>query len=217
MTSVASNATRIKLLNVRITFPKLFEAEKFKADDKDAYYSASFLLPKDHPQLSELARTTRKAAAIKWKDKAEEMLMIAKSKDKLPIHDGMMKALKSYGAEYAGNFYVSARNNARTGARPGVYDNVIDPATGKARIITSSSDPRAPYSGMYVNVHLDLFGYKQGGGEGIGASIAGVQYHRDGERLSGGSIAAAEDFEAIPLEIVAGDQTVAESGAATLF
>src|SRR6267142_5303447 len=136
---------RIKLIDVRITFPKLFEAERFKPTDKDAYYSSSFLLAKDHPQLKELAEKIRLAAQIKWPTDWEAQLQVAKAKDKLPVHDGMLKASKPYGEAYKGMLYVSARNNARTGAAPNVFDLVIDPATGKARKITTLSDPRAPY------------------------------------------------------------------------
>lgn len=219
MSAPTSNAPcRVTLRDVVIVFPKLFQAEKFKPEDRDAFYSASFLLDRNHPDLKDLADKIRLAATIKWKDKAQDYLDIAKAKDKLPVHDGALKASKPYGAAYKGKLYVSARNNERTGARPSVFDNIIDPATGKARAITMMSDPRAPYSGMRVTVKLDLFGYAQGGGEGVGASIAGVQYFADGERLSGGSVASADDFDAIPQENApATGATPTAGGAADLF
>jgi hypothetical protein len=128
------------------------------------------------------------------------MLKILAAKDKLCLHDGDLKADKPYGAAYKGMLYISARNNARTGPPPVVFDNVKDPNTGQARAITSANDEKAPYSGCYVNVILSLFGYQQGGGEGIGAQILGVQFTKDGERLAGGGVAAADDFEAADSE-----------------
>jgi hypothetical protein len=215
-TPAQANPLRVRLTNVRVTFPKLFEPEKFTPTDKDDYYSASFLLTRDHPDLAALATTIRAAAVAKWRDKAEDTLMVAKAKDKLPIHDGDLKATKPYGAAYKGMFYVSARNNARTGAKPGVYDSVIDSTTGLARVILTANDKRAPYSGAYVDVLLDLFGYERDGGIGVGASIAGVQFKKDGDRLAGGAVAAADDFEAIPDATVA-QAAVTGTGAKSLF
>lgn len=191
------------LKNVRITFPKLFEGEAEAFDGKgDEYYSASFLLPKDHPQVPEIKDRIRKAAVAKWADKGPSMLKVFAAKDKLPLHDGALKADKAYGAAYLGMLYISARNNARTNPPIPVFDNVKDPATGEARAIRSKGDAHAPYSGAYVNVYLNFFGYEQGGGQGIGSSIAGVQWRADGERLAGGVTAVASQFEAAELEDV---------------
>lgn len=185
------------LKNVRITFPKLFkdQAEAFGGKG-DPYYSASFLLAPDHPQIKELKQAIRAAAVAKWNDKADGVLKVLAAKDKLPIHDGALKSDKPYGAAYQGMLYVSARNNAKTSPPVPVYDKFIDPATGKARVITDPNDPRAPYSGAYVNVYLNFFGYSNEG-EGIGAGIGGVQFAADGERLSGGVAASADDFQAV--------------------
>jgi len=188
------NATRVRLENVRITFPRLFagEAEQFEGKG-DAYYSGNFLLSKDHPGLKALSDAIMAAAQKKWKDKAAEKVRNAKARDKLPVHSGELKADKPYGAAYAGMLYVSARNNASKNPPIPVYDNVIDPKTNAAKEL-SAADARI-YSGCYVNVLLDIFGYDQGG-EGLGAAMAGVQFHADGERLSGVAPARADDFVA---------------------
>ena len=187
---------RVKLTNVRITFPKLFRGQEEAFEGKgDAYWSSSFLLPKNHPDLEKLKAAIKGAAEAKWGQKAGAMLKAAYAKDKLPLHDGDLKADKPYGAAYAGMLYVSARNNAKAGGPPSVFDNVADPETGVARIITSANDAHAPYSGSYVDVIVNVFGYDSGGGQGVGASILGVQFKKDGDRLAGGGVAAAEDFE----------------------
>ena len=212
-----ANDNRIKLTNVRITFPKLFKGQEEAFENKgDPYYGASFLFEKNDPQLEKLRAGVVTAAKAKFGDKAEDMLRTFRAKDKLPVHDGVLKANKPYGAAYAGKLYLSARNNARTNPPIPVFDNVIDPATGKAREILSPTDPKAPYSGCYVTVFVNLFGYNAGGGQGVGASIAGVQFFKDGERLAGGVSSSADDYDAIPDESVA---KVAESGkgASALF
>jgi hypothetical protein len=191
------------LKNVRITFPKLLDGDAEQFDGKgDMYYSASYILAPDHPQLAEIKARIHAAAVAKFGDKAEDLLKVFAKKDKLPIHDGDLKSSKPYGAAYKDQLYISARNNARTNPPIPVYDNVKDAATGYARVITSKADSHFPYSGAYVNVHLNFFGYEAGGGQGVGASIAGVQWNRDGERLSGGVQASADKFEAADVEDV---------------
>lgn len=213
----AANSSMFLLKNVRAVFPKFFagQAEAFEGKG-DAYYSGSFLLEITDPQVELVKEEIRKAARIKWPQDWEARLKTFAAKDKLALHDGAMKAHKPYGAAYAGKLYVSGRNNAKTNPPIPVYDNVTDPKTGSARIIESVADKKAPYSGSFVNVYLNFFGYAAGGGEGVGASIAGVQFHADGERLSGGVTAKANDFAAIPPAAQVAAAT-SGAGAASLF
>ena len=207
---MASKQITIILNNVRATFPKYFAGQEEAFEGKgDAYWSGSWLMPTDHPDLVLLKTAILAAAEAKWPNKGAGMLKVFMAKDKLALHDGDLKADKPYGAAYKGMLYVSARNNAAKGPAPLVVDNVIDPATGEARVISSPNDARAPYSGAYVNVKLALFGYETGGGQGVGAQILGVQFHADGERLSGGGVAAATDFQAIPAKTA---ELVVDSG-----
>jgi hypothetical protein len=208
------------LSNVRIVFPKLLagQEEVFKGTvgaanpgaDKDPYFSAAFIITPTDPQLLTIKAEIERVAKAKFPANWEEMVKIFQAKDKLPIHDGMLKANKPYGAAYKGNHYVSARNNAKHGPVP-VYDNVQDPKTGESRVITSITDPKFPYSGSFCNAYVTFFYYNQGGGEGIGAGICGVQFHADGERLAGGVTAKAGAFKASapPAEVL---QKAAASG-----
>lgn len=213
---MTTSTTNVKLNRVRLTFPKLFPGQEEVYKGKgDPYWGASFLLDADHPDLPKLREAIKAAAMLKWPQKFDAELKAAQAKDKLPVHDGDLKADKPYGASYKGKLYVSARNNAKLGPAPAVFDKVIDPATGMAREIKSQSDPRAPYSGCYVNVILNLFGY-QNEGSGVAASIMGVQFEDDGERLAGGVQAKANDFAAVPDK--AAEQAKAEGkGAAAFF
>jgi hypothetical protein len=188
---------KFKLDNVRAVFPKYFRGQEEQFEGKgDAYWNGSWILPRDHPQLPALKAKIKEAIEAKWPGKAAEMMKLFLAKDKLCLHDGDLKASKPYGAAYKGMLFVSARNNAKNNPPPSVFDNVKDPETGQARLITSANDAHAPYSGCYVNVMLNIFGYDQGGGQGVGAQILGVQFREDGERLAGGGVAAADDFSA---------------------
>jgi hypothetical protein len=205
------------LKNVRIVFPKLLKGQEEAFEGKgDPYYSASFIVSPDDPQIAGLKTAIRDAAVAKHKEKADDVLKVYQMKDKLPIHDGALKSGKPYGEAYKGKLYVSARNNAKTNPPVAVFDNVQDAATGHARAITESTDARFPYSGSYVNVFLNFFAYSAGGGEGVGASIAGVQFHADGERLAGGVTAKASDFAAVPAEKKEAAASTGK-GAAALF
>lgn len=207
--------TRVKLNNVRITFPKLFAGQEEQFNNKgDPYFSASFLMAPDHPDLPALKAAIVAAATAKWGAKAQDMLKEFQIKDKLPIHDGALKASKPYGDAYKGMMYVSARNNARTNPAVVVFDNCIDPATGQTRIVPSLADAHAPYSGSYGNVIINVFGYSRDGGMGVGASIVGYQFVKDGERLAGGESASADDFAPIVPEK---GEAAAKQGAASLF
>lgn len=192
-------ANLVRINNVRITFPKLFPGQEDSFGGKgDPYFSASFIMPKDHPDLDKLEAAITEAAKQKWPQKFASHLKAARAKDKLPLHDGDLKADKPYGAAYAGNFYISARNNAKTSPAPTVVN-------AAAKKLDSANDPQAPYSGCYVNVFLSIYAY-QNEGEGIGASIAGVQFASDGERLSGGAVVSPADFGALPGADESGDK-----------
>ncbi len=204
MSNVKLEPTQVTLKEVVAVFPKVLRGQEEAFQGKgDPYWSSSFLVNKGDANYNAMVAGIKAAAEKKWKDKAQATLKVCAAKDKLALHDGDMKAGKAYGAAYAGKFYVSARNNALKSPAPVVVDNVVDPtkvdSKGKPQLrhITAMNDPHAPYSGAIVNVVLDLFAY-QNEGEGVAASITGIQFVRDGERLSGGGVLAPDAFEAIP-------------------
>lgn len=173
---------RLTVKNVRIAYAQgIFEARAAKPGDKPKF-GAAFLFPKDDPCVKELSAAVIKAANGKWGAKAAEMLAMLKAGDKLPIHSGDAKATS---AGYAGNLYLNAGN----AIRPLVLD--------ANRSALTASDGR-PYSGCYVNAIVEIWAQDNQHGKRINASLLGVQFVRDGERLAGGSIATADDFEAIP-------------------
>jgi len=194
---------KIKIENVRLAFPNLFEPKAAKAGQK-AKYSAAFIFPKDHPAVAIIRDAMVAVAKAKWGDKWESIYAGLRAADKLAVHDGDAKS--EYGG-YAGNLFVNASNEVRPLVLGGGPD-------GKAPL--SASDGK-PYSGCYVNALVELWAQAHAEhGKRINASLMGVQFFKDGERLSGGATAAADDFDAIPQAT----QTAAAStgqGAASLF
>lgn len=188
---------KVQLQNVRLSFPHLFEPSQVQGQG-DAKFSASFIIPKDHASLAELSKAITAVAAEKWGAKATEMLTQLKATGKLPVRDGDGKA--SY-AGYAGNLYL----NASSKTRPLVLNSDKSPLT----VVDGKM-----YSGCYVNAIVQMWAMDNQYGKRINASLMGVQFVKDGERLAGGETASADDFEAITPPQT---EAVQKSGAASLF
>src|SRR3990170_1144839 len=173
---------RLTLKDVRIAYAQgLYEA-RAGIDGGEPKYSAGFLFSRDHEAVKQLADAVLKVATEKWGTKALETLKQLKAADRLPVHDGNTKP-NSTG--YEGNLYL----NAGSKVKPLVVDT-------NPHIVLSMSDGK-PYSGSYVNAIIEVWAQDNKFGKRVNASLAGVQFVRDGERLAGGSVATADDFEPI--------------------
>lgn len=61
---------KIKLNNVRLAFPALFEAKTVNGEG-DPRFSAVFLMDPKHPQLEEIRKALKQVAKEKWGEKWE--------------------------------------------------------------------------------------------------------------------------------------------------
>lgn len=191
----------VKLMDVRFAYAQgLFEARKPQDGNGKAKYSCSFIFPKDHPAVAALTAAVVKVAKEKWGEKADEVLKQLKASDRLPVHNG---DAKPNSAGYAGNLFMNASNEIR----PLVIDGQRAPLT--------AADGK-PYSGSYGNAQVELWAQDNKHGRRINASLMGVQFVRDGEKLAGGSVASADDFDAIP-EQAQEKAAASGDGAASLF
>lgn len=193
---------KVTLSNVRLTFPTLFDPKQVNGQGEPKF-SASFLIPRDHPQLATLTAAIKEAAASKWNAKAPDVLKALQASDKLCLHDGDAKS--DYDG-YAGHFFINASNKVR----PLVIGGGAD---GKAPLVAADGKI---YSGCYVNAIIEVWPQDNQFGKRVNASLLGVQFVKDGERLAGGGTAAADDFEAIP-QAVATAAVESGKGAAGLF
>ncbi len=174
---------KVVLKNVRIAFAHgLFEARQVNGQG-DAKYSPSFLIPKDHPQVKEINETMVAVAKELWKGKASQVYKNLKAQDRLVLHDG---DLKSDYAGYEGSYYLNATSK--------IAPVVVDRNPHKPLDATSGK----PYSGCYVNASVDIWAMDNQFGKRINAQLLGVQFVADGDRLGGGAVGSASDFE--PLE-----------------
>lgn len=179
----AKTYSRIWLKNVIISFaPGVFTASAAQGSTKEKYNCAALIEKNDTANLKLLSDAVVNAAQIKWPSNFQERLAELKAADRLPLHNGDGKASK---AGYKGRFYINASNDIR----PLVLDANKTPLT--------AADGK-PYSGSIVNLFVEIWAQDNKHGKRINASLLGVQFVRDGERLAGGSVATADDFEAIP-------------------
>lgn len=171
---------KIKLSNVRLAFPELFEAKTVNGEGKPAF-SASLLIEPTDAQVEMINKAIDQVAKDKWGAKAADMLKAMRKADKVALHDG---DLKSQYSGFEGMLYVSARNPVR----PLVLDRDKTPL--------AESDGK-PYAGCYVNVSLELWAQDNNYGKRINATLGGVQFFKDGDAFAGGGAASEDEFDDI--------------------
>ena len=169
---------KLKLNNVRLAFPALFEAKTVNGEG-DPAFSAVYLLDPADPQVKTIEATMQAVAKEKWGAKGEAQLKALRAAGKTCLNDGDLKG--DY-AGFAGQIYLSARSKTR----PLVLDankTPLLPADGK------------PYAGCYVNAVVDVWAMDNNYGKRICASLAAVQFYRDGDAFAGGAGGSADDFD----------------------
>ncbi|RMC99937.1 DUF2815 family protein [Aquitalea palustris] len=174
---------KIKLNDVRLAFPALFEAKTVNGEGEPAF-SAVFLMTPDHPAIAELEAAFETIGKDKWGAKWPAVKKEIMAKDRTALHDGDTKA--DY-AGFPGNHFVSSRNKTR----PLVID--------KDRSPLLPSDGK-PYAGCYVNASVELWAQDNNYGKRINASLRGVQFLRDGDAFAGGGAATEDEFDAVEEE-----------------
>ena len=171
---------KVKLPNVRLAFPALFEAKTVNGEGEPRF-SAAFLLSPKHPAFKEVEAAIEAVAKEKWGAKYAKILEELKNKDKTALHDGNSKS--EYDG-YEGNFFISAGNKVR----PTVLDRDKSPLV--------AADGR-PYAGCFVNAVVEIWAQDNKFGKRINASLGGVQFFKDGDAFAGGGVADESDFDDI--------------------
>ena len=170
---------KVRLENVRLAFPELFQMKAVNPGDQPAY-SATFLLPPNHPGVAAVRKAMQAAAKEAWGTKAKEIYAELVKKDRVCLRDGAEKAQKYDGFE--GMLYVSARGKVR----PTVVDQAKSPLT--------EQDGKL-YAGCYVNGVVDIYAQDNQYGKRLNAQLGGVQFVRDGDAFGGGRPASVDDFD----------------------
>jgi hypothetical protein len=182
---------KIKLLDVRLSFPDIFEAAQFQGTGP-FNYGASFLFAHDHPATKVMADTIKAVATEKWGAKAAATIKTFEgNSQKCCYFEGDTKGYDGYG----GNMAVSAKRGQEKG-RPLVVDKNLSPLT--------AADGK-PYAGCYVNAVIEIWAQDNGYGKGMRATLNSLQFLRDGDRFSSGSASTVDDFEDLSVNEFADD------------
>lgn len=178
---------KIKLFDVRLSFPALFTAEPFKPGDPPKF-KGTFLIEKGSEQHKMVEQAILQVARDKWGAKAEKIIASIRSNpNKFCYQDGDSKSYDGY----EGMMALSAKN----ALRPTVVD------ANKTPLVEADGKP---FAGCYVHAVVDLFAYDNSG-SGISASLMGVQYAREGDRFTGGGVASDDDFDDVTSGATADD------------
>lgn len=172
---------KLKLTNVRLSFPALFEAEDYQNDGKFAY-KATLLLPTNDPQKAMIEQAILAVAKEAFKDKAAAVL--AANEGNPQKHCFIDGARRTYEG-YEGNWALSTKRPQEKG-RPLVLDQAKNPLT--------AADGK-PYAGCYVNASVEFWAQNNTHGRCIRCTLLGVQFARDGDAFTAGTVADPEDFE----------------------
>ena len=165
----------VKTPEFRLSFPRLFEPQKFEGEEQGSY---SIVMVFDKAaDLKPLREACRKAVADQWPKGAPGNL-------RSPFCDGNEKA-ETWGECFKDAIYA----RAKTKRRPPVVDARGLPV----------EDPEKAYPGCYARAVVTPFVYDRAGNRGVGLQLAAVQILRDGERLGGdgGATRALSMFEPV--------------------
>ena len=165
---------KIKLQNVRLSFPSLFRRAVFGGDETK--YEGTFLLDKDAgtDKIAEIDAAI--ASLLKEKNKGKPL-----APDKVCFKDG--ETIDYDG--YAGQMSIKASS----AKRPMVIGTDRSPLT---------EDDGKPYAGCYVNAVLELWFQDNQFGKRINANLLGVQFVKDGAPFGDGVTASVDDFDELP-------------------
>lgn len=163
--------SKIKLHNVRLSFPSLFRKAVFSGEETK--FEATFLLDKtEHAdKIKEIQSLIDQMQKDTLKTKLKE--------DKICLKDGD-------GIDYAG-YDGKMSIKASSSKRPKIIDR------DKSQL--TEEDGRL-YAGCYVNAVLELWAQNNQWGKRINANLLGVQFFKDGEPFADGVVATDDDFDA---------------------
>jgi hypothetical protein len=182
---------KIKLNNVRLSFPDLFTATQFGGTGPFSY-GAAFLFAPDSATDKAVKAAFNAVAKEKWGAKADAIIKAVQGNpQKCCYYDGNLKDYDGY----ENNMVLSAKRPQDKG-RPLVVDADKSPL---------QAEDGKPYAGCYVNATVELWPQDNQHGKGMRCTVLGVQFLRDGDRFGGGSQPDTDDFEDISVTDTADD------------
>lgn len=174
-------SSRLTLKNVRVGYVHVFEPSQIGGTGEPKYSLVALIPKTDVAQINainaamQVAYNEGMANPKKWAGRQPAVLDVA-------LKDGDTTKDLSKNPEYEGMYYINVKDKNK----PIVVD----------RSRNAITDPSGFYSGCFANVICQFFPFLNTGKYGISASLQGVQFVSDGERLAAGG-ASANDFDAL--------------------
>ena len=177
---------KIVLRNVRLSYEHIFNPSKFDETQERAKYSATLIIPKNHPDLPALKKALTEAGAEKFPTAftggawPRGYSCALKDADNDTDREGTPLCEKN--PEYTGCYVLRADSTSR----PIVLDRRKAAVTEEDGLI---------YSGCYINVSMSAAGFEFGKmTKGVKCYLNGVQFVKDDERFGGD---ASSDFDSL--------------------
>lgn len=167
----------------RLSFPDLFEAVQYQGAGP-FNFRASFLIDPAGPHKAQIDQAIQAVAKEKWAAKATQVLAgILGNSQKCCFVDGATKAYDGY----AGMWALSATRPQEKG-RPLILN------ADKTPLVAADGKP---YAGCYVNASVEFWAQDNSYGKAVRCTLLGVQFARDGDAFTAGSVANPDDFESL--------------------
>lgn len=162
---------KIKLNNVRLSFPSIFNKSEFNG--QVGKFEATFLMNKES-QAKMITDVEAQIALIQKDNKAKV------SPDKICLKDGEFVDYDGY----AGCMSIKAGSNRR----PTVLGRDKAPVVEEDNIV---------YAGCYVNAVVELWFQDNSYGKRVNCNLLGIQFAKDGDTFGAGDTDVSDDFDTI--------------------
>lgn len=173
MSENSSENSNVMLKNVRLSFPSLFQTEKFGQEDTGKFAGTFILNKKEHAKTIE-----------RLEEKVQEGFKKLKVKSLPAARICLKDGDESGREEYEGAYVIKAT----TKKRPTVIDRDRTPL---------AEEDGKPYSGCYVNAIINFWFQDNQFGKRVNANLLGVQFVKDGEAFGSGPIDVSDEFEVL--------------------
>lgn len=184
-------ALKLMLPSVRCAFLVLGEPEDYQSNGQFRW-SATALIPYNSDTLAKVYDAMKAAATEKWEKKAEGIYENAIADPKACcMIDGKRKEYDGF----AGHFALTAHRYKDKG-RPLVLDTDKSPIYMPDNSVYAGKAGRV-YSGMFVNMQVEIWAQENKHGKGLRATLLGIQRVKDGDAFGGGATTNADDFAEI--------------------
>lgn len=175
----------VKLVNVRLAFPKLWEAKPV-GDGDSKYYGAAFPIEPKSANHTAIEAAITAAAKEQWGPKADAILKKLREEKKVCYqHKALTDGEGNVYPGFEGAYSLNASRNETKG--PVV---VVD--KDKTKLTAASG---RPYAGCYVDSSVEFWAQDNKNGKRINATLRWVQFRNDGDAFASGAPVSDDEID----------------------